>query len=67
MILGGLVFVNILLVLAYRKYLQKEIKEDMKIQVSSAVSQYVALSQISELNNPPQKTSASTDESLFQQ
>jgi hypothetical protein len=44
-ILALLVVANIILILAYRKCLQKEIKDDMKIQVSSAVSQYVALSQ----------------------
>lgn len=43
-ILALLVVGNIILVLAYRKCLQKEIQDDMKIQVSSAVSQYVALS-----------------------
>jgi len=43
-IIALLVVGNIILVLAYRKCLQKEIQDDMKIQVSSAVSQYVALS-----------------------
>lgn len=37
-IIALLVVVNIILVLAYRKCLQKEIQDDMKIQVSSAVS-----------------------------
>jgi len=49
LIVGVLVLANFFLVLVYRNYLQKEIKNDMKIQVSSAVSQYVALSQIKEL------------------
>ena len=43
-IIALLVLGNIILVLAYRKCLQKEIQDDMKIHVSSAVSQYVALS-----------------------
>lgn len=46
----ALVLINIIIILAYRKYLQSELDNDMKIQVSSAVSQYVALSQIPELN-----------------
>jgi hypothetical protein len=37
-IIALLVVANIILVLAYRKCLQKEIQDDMKIQVSSAVS-----------------------------
>lgn len=44
-----LVVVNVILVMAYRSCLQKEIQNDMKLQVSSAVSQYVALSQVKEL------------------
>jgi len=49
-IVGILVTINIILALAYKTFLQQELKKDMKIQVSSAVSQYVALSQIPELN-----------------
>ena len=49
-IVGVLVTINVILALAYRKFLQRELKQDMKVQVSSAVSQYVALSQIPELN-----------------
>jgi len=36
--------VNLIIIFAYRSYLNKELDKDMKIQVSSAVSQYVALS-----------------------
>jgi len=43
-IVGILVTINIILALAYKTFLQQELKKDMKIQVSSAVSQYVALS-----------------------
>jgi len=50
-IIGLLVTLNICLALAYRSFLQTELKKDMKIQVSSAVSQYVALSTIPELND----------------
>jgi hypothetical protein len=49
-IVGLLVTLNVCLALAYKRFLQQELKSDMKIQVSSAVSQYVALSQIPELN-----------------
>jgi hypothetical protein len=63
-ILALLVVVNIILVLAYRKCLQKEIQDDMKIQVSSAVSQYVALSQIKELQDPSRSTSV-LDDSVY--
>lgn len=48
--------VNLVIIFAYRSYLNKELDKDMKIQVSSAVSQYVALSQVPEL----QKTEPST-------
>jgi len=41
--------VNLVIIFAYRSYLNKELDKDMKIQVSSAVSQYVALSQVPEL------------------
>jgi hypothetical protein len=49
-IVGILVTINVILAIAYKKFLQQELKRDMKVQVSSAVSQYVALSQIPELN-----------------
>lgn len=49
-IVGVLVTLNVILAIAYRQFLQRELKQDMKVQVSSAVSQYVALSQIPELN-----------------
>lgn len=49
MIIMGLFIVNLIIIFAYRKYLNKELDKDMKIQVSSAVSQYVALSQVPEL------------------
>lgn len=65
-ILVALVVANIILVLAYRKCLQKEINDDMKIQVSSAVSQYVALSQIKDLDNPNRTTSV-LDDSIYNQ
>ena len=45
----GLVLINVIIILAYRKYLQRELDADMKVGVQSAVSQYVALSQIPEL------------------
>lgn len=41
--------VNIVIIFAYRRYLNKELDKDMKVQVQSAVSQYVALSQVPEL------------------
>lgn len=40
-----LVVVNIALIVAYRKCAKKELEEDIGFQVSSAVSQYIALSQ----------------------
>ena len=49
MLIIALILINALIILAYRKYLQKEMETDMKIQVSSAVSQYIALNQIPEL------------------
>lgn len=59
-----LIVVNIILVIAYRSCLQKEIQNDMKLQVSSAVSQYVALSQVKELQEPT--NSSILDESTIE-
>lgn len=39
-----LVLVNVLLILAYRRCTNREMKDDMQLQVNSAVSQYFALS-----------------------
>lgn len=39
-----LVLVNIVLIILYKKCTKKELKEDMQLQVNSAVSQYFALS-----------------------
>lgn len=43
-----LLAVNILLIMAYRRCMKREMQEDMSIQVSSAVSQYIQLSQAKE-------------------
>lgn len=40
-----LLAVNVGLIVAYRKCAKKEMEEDIGFQVSSAVSQYIALSQ----------------------
>lgn len=40
-----LVGVNILLLIAYRRCAKREMEQDIGIQVSSAVSQYIQLSQ----------------------
>lgn len=40
-----LVLVNLALIYAYRQCAKKEMEQDMQFQVSSAVSQYIALSQ----------------------
>lgn len=45
-----LVACNVVVIAVYRHFLSKELEDEMTIQVSSAVSQYVALSQIPELN-----------------
>jgi hypothetical protein len=45
----GLIVVNVVLIFCYRRYLNKELKNEMNVQVSSAVSQYIALSNIPEL------------------
>ena len=44
-----LIIFNVGIILLYRKVLQRELRRDMKTQVSSAVSQYIALSQHPEL------------------
>jgi hypothetical protein len=40
-----LILVNLLLIYAYRRCAKKEMEQDMQFQVSSAVSDYIALSQ----------------------
>lgn len=39
-----LVMVNIVMILIYRRCTNREMKDDMQLQVNSAVSQYFALS-----------------------
>jgi len=39
-----LVLVNLFLIVMYRKCTNREMKDDMQLQVNSAVSQYFALS-----------------------
>ena len=38
------VLINVLLIYCYRRYTQREIKEEMQLQISSMMSQYFALS-----------------------
>ena len=42
---------SLVTVLVYRQWLQHELQRDMSIQVKSAVSRYIALSQVPELNS----------------
>lgn len=51
-VLGVILVINFVLFLVYRKYLNDELDHEMKMQVSSEVSRYVALSQIKDLSNP---------------
>ena len=44
-VISLLLIVNLVLLLIYRRYANREQSEDMQLQVSSAVSQYFALSQ----------------------
>jgi len=48
----GLLLTNVIIILVYRRVLNTELEKDMEVQVSSSISQYVALSQIPELNAP---------------
>lgn len=41
----GLILLNVVLIYCYRRISQREMKEDMRMHVNSAVSQYFALSQ----------------------
>ena len=43
-VLVMLLVVNTLIFLIYKKFVKEELDKEMKMQVSSAVSQYVALS-----------------------
>ena len=51
-IVVGLVVTGCVIMLIYRRCMKTEMQEEMKVQVSSAVSQYIALSQITELEDP---------------
>lgn len=44
LIMMALLAVNVCIILIYRKNLNKEIKDEMTVNVTSAVNQYVALS-----------------------
>jgi hypothetical protein len=44
-VIVGLLTFNIVLILMYKNCTEKEMKNDMEMQVNSAVSQYIALSQ----------------------
>ena len=57
-----LVACNVVVIAVYRNLLNRELEDEMSIQVSSAVSQYVALSQIPELN----KDSALSSETKYE-
>jgi len=41
----ALIILNVVLIYCYRRVSQREMKEDMRMHVNSAVSQYFALSQ----------------------
>lgn len=44
-IILGLILLNVLLIYCYRRISQREMKENMRMHVNSAVSQYFAISQ----------------------
>lgn len=50
LILMIILVINFVLFMIYKQYLNKELDKELRIQVSSEVSRYVALSQIAELN-----------------
>ena len=58
----GLLAVNVCIILIYRRNLNKEMKDEMAVNVTSAVNQYVALSQIPELNQTRTSASAESQE-----
>ena len=41
----ALIVVNVLLIYCYRRYTRREMKEEMQLQINSAVTQYFALSE----------------------
>ena len=49
-IVGALIVVNLVVFMFYRQHLKQDMDKEMKMQVTSEVSKYVALSQIKELN-----------------
>jgi hypothetical protein len=49
-IVGALIVINLVVFMFYRQHLKQDLDKEMKMQVTSEVSKYVALSQIKELN-----------------
>ena len=46
-----LIAVNVILILAYRRCVKKEMEDNMGFKVSSAVSQYISLAQQNRTNS----------------
>jgi len=42
-IILGAILINVILIYCYRRYSQRELKEEMHLQISSMMSQYFAL------------------------
>lgn len=55
-VIVGLLTFNIVLILMYKNCTEKEMKNDMEMQVNSAVSQYIALSQEQVMGQSMEKT-----------
>jgi hypothetical protein len=61
LIMLTLIIVNCIIIAIYRKYLQDEMQQEMKVTVTSAVSQYVALSNIPGMDGNKNNTTGSFD------
>jgi len=47
MIIALVIVVNLVIIYCYRRYAKKEMREEMQLQISSIMSQYLALSETS--------------------
>lgn len=46
-IIVGAILINVVIIYCYRRYSQREMKEEIQLQISSVMSQYFALSDAS--------------------
>lgn len=60
-VVAVLLGVNVVLILAYRRCVKKEMEDTMSFKVSSAVSQYISVAQTANANSSAANTSIEMD------